>query len=78
VQLALEDLFDGEGFVNGGVFGREGHGGGGRVGEEGGAVFGGGIGEVEVEVEVGLVDWVAEVAVDEVLEERLLDLGRDE
>jgi hypothetical protein len=31
-----------------------------------------------VEVEVGLVDWVAEVAVDEVLEERLLDLGRDE
>jgi hypothetical protein len=24
------------------------------------------------------VDWVAEVAVDEVVEERLLDLGRDE
>jgi hypothetical protein len=29
-------------------------------------------------VEVGLVDWVAQVAVDEVFEEDLLDLGRDE
>jgi hypothetical protein len=31
-----------------------------------------------VQVEVGLVDWVAEVAVDEVFEEDPLDFGRDE
>ncbi len=82
MELALEDLADGEGFVDGRVFwGEEGWGGGG-VGEEGGWGGGvgtwGGIGEVEVEVEVGLVDGVAEVAVDEVVEELFLDGGGDE
>ena len=65
--------------MDGGVFGGEGGGGGGGVGEEGGGGGGGlGVGEVVVEVEVGLVDGVAEVAVDEVGEEGFLDRGGDE
>ena len=52
------------------------------MGEEGGGGGGGGgrggVREVVVEMEVGLVGWVAEVAVDEVAEEDLLDFGGNE
>lgn len=67
--------------MDGWVFGGEGGGWGcWGIGEErgggrGGIGLGGGwrVGEVVVEVEVGLVDRVAEVAVDEVVEEVSLD-----
>jgi len=67
--------------MDGGVLGGELCGGVGRVGEEGGLAggWGGwGIGEVVVEVEVGLVVGLAEIAMDEVSEEDLLDLGGDD
>jgi hypothetical protein len=73
VELALEGLLDGERLVDGGILGLEANGGVGGVGEEGGVVWG--VGEVVVEVKVGLVVGLAEVAVDEVAEEDLLDFG---
>lgn len=81
MELAFEDLLDGEGFVDLGVFGFEADGGVWGVGEEGGVavgVFRGWVGEVVVEMEVGLVLGVAEISVEEVSQEDLLDIGGDD
>lgn len=80
MELAFQDLLDGEGFVDLGVLGFELDGRVWGVGEEGGiaVVVGGWVGEVVVGMEVGLVLGVAEISVEEVSQEYLLDLGRDD
>lgn len=65
VKLAVEDLAEGLGPVDGGVLGVEGGGGGvWPVGEEGGTRIQGLVGDLEVEVHVCLVVGVAEITVD--------------
>lgn len=80
MELAFEDLLDGEGFVDLGVFGFELDGRVWGVGEEGGVVVAvrGWVGEVVVGMEVGLVLGVAEISVEEISQEDLLDIGRDD
>ena len=81
MQLAVEDLLDGEGAMDRWVLGRKSDRGGWVVAEEGDVpvvLVWGGIGEVEVEMEVGLVSRLAEVAVDETTEEKFLDGWGDE
>lgn len=82
MQLAVEDLLEGERLVYRGVLGLKAGLGIWRVGEEGflGACLrvDGRVRKLEMEMHVGLVMGLVEVAVDDVTQEGLLDLWRND
>jgi hypothetical protein len=81
MQLAIENLLDGEGAVDGWVLGGESDWRERGVAEKGDVpvvLVWRGIGEVEMKMKVGLVSGLAEVSVDEAAEDEFLDGWGDE